>query len=360
VVRDRHWTTGLAQPRCSMCKSFMSPKWWESGNDICPKCEENMGISDVYLEELVETISESELALGEAEGQVMSQKDSPIKSLPDQLQKQIKEKVANAFKNNPAARKPIAPRSEHGFHDWHSPWCADDDPTDRGFLTPSMMTSPLVPKPLDRLDDEFDGCPRSLYITGDVYGDIFTIVRVCPIEVSGLGIVEQTEQGLILTKIYLLEQLGGAAHTELDDEGIAKVMQQVDAEGIDTGKIRCWWHSHVGMPTNPSARDMAQFNAFGQFGVHGADWWLSLIVNRKQEIYCRMDLYKPVRVANIIPYKIGHPTYGGKDWVSAIRENVRVGPQTTGAGQLIPNKPQIMLPKNPSPSTTYQPVATKS
>jgi len=181
------------------------------------------------------------------------------------------------------------------------------------------VTPPSVYRPI------VDLTKKQVYIHPQAWWDVQFLVRSCPFEISGLGIVDTVPDGLMISKIYLLKQSGGGAHTELDPEAIAELMMEIDKAGIDTGKLRFWWHSHpsgTGTP-GPSGRDVETFASFGR-GAAGIapDWYINAIFNHGGGQYWRMDIYRPVRTAIEIAPAMWHPSFGSIDWEKEMKEKI--------------------------------------
>lgn len=110
-------------------------------------------------------------------------------------------------------------------------------------------------------------------------------------EVSGLGIVEEQEDGnMLVTEAFILEQECTAADTELDPEAISKLMTDIIKDGKDPGKLKFWWHSHVNMGVFWSGTDDDCAETLS------TEYAFSLVVNKHKDRRVRLDLYKPFRI----------------------------------------------------------------
>ena len=108
-------------------------------------------------------------------------------------------------------------------------------------------------------------------------------------EISGLGIVEQHENDFLIIDILLFEQTASSAATDLSEEDISIFMVDCIRKGIDTSKLKLWWHSHANMGVFWSATDENTIKLFDN------GWMISLVGNRKGEILSRLDIYDPIR-----------------------------------------------------------------
>lgn len=114
-------------------------------------------------------------------------------------------------------------------------------------------------------------------IPQEVYDKIMHWINKTDIEVSGFGKVvrDRETNTFAVVDAYLLEQEGGAAHTDIDDKSLARLMYQTkDVEG----DLRWWWHSHVKMQTFWSKTDT---DTIKELGANG--WIVATVFNQKYE-----------------------------------------------------------------------------
>ena len=193
-------------------------------------------------------------------------------------------------------------------------------------VKPTVPSKPTKPAPVFKAP--FDLSRNQVYITPQCWLDLQYVVAACPMEISGLGLVETTREGLIIKDIFLLKQEGGSAHTSLDPEAQAQLMYELDQQGIDTGMLRFWWHTHPfgnGKPS-PSGKDLDTFASFGR-GAPGVapDWFINAIFSQKGDAYWRLDMYRPIRTAMEINPSVFHPDFVSRDWEKEINEKVTRG-----------------------------------
>jgi hypothetical protein len=106
-------------------------------------------------------------------------------------------------------------------------------------------------------------------------------------EFSALGLVEELDNTLRVTEVFLLEQQCDSAGTEIDQAAVAQLM----LEGIDPGKLRCWIHSHADMQVFWSKTDDECIQ-----GLANGEWLLSLVVNKLHESMMRIDQFHPTQI----------------------------------------------------------------
>jgi len=150
---------------------------------------------------------------------------------------------------------------------------------------------------------------------------------------SGRGpVVARHDGALLIEEVYLIEQECTGSHTELDDQAVAQLLVQLDAEGIDIGTIRCWWHSHGGMQAYWSSTDTACVA-----GLANDSYLVSLVTNKHGQDRLRVDLYQPFHATfDNLPLQIAVGDLGLRDLCEVeFREKVdelvmqaRVGPRS--------------------------------
>jgi hypothetical protein len=117
----------------------------------------------------------------------------------------------------------------------------------------------------------------------------------CPVEIGGLGTLLEDAEGLLITDLFLLSQKVSASDTELDAEALFDFLGRLMAEGGDVAGVRVWWHSHADMDLIWSQTDCTTI------GSLPGDFWVALLVNRRGEIVCRLDAFRPQRQTWEIP-----------------------------------------------------------
>ena len=112
-------------------------------------------------------------------------------------------------------------------------------------------------------------------------------------EVSALGIVEELQEnstttGLLISEIFLLEQVVNGVETTIEDSAVADLMIDLASRNIDCAKLKCWIHSHASMKTFWSSTDhkCCELLANGSYSV-------SIVTNARDDILTRLDVYKP-------------------------------------------------------------------
>lgn len=111
-------------------------------------------------------------------------------------------------------------------------------------------------------------------------------------EISCLGSVHRDGNRFFIDKFYLLRQSGSSACTELDQDAIAELMEQLLAEGKadEAKRIKCWAHSHPNMEAFWSKVD----DSTCQLLVN--DYLISLVVGSNFATCCRIDIAVPLPI----------------------------------------------------------------
>ncbi|HYD93183.1 MAG TPA: hypothetical protein VEB18_01855 [Candidatus Paceibacterota bacterium] len=129
---------------------------------------------------------------------------------------------------------------------------------------------------------EFLGRQPTIFVEREAYDRMYHIVDIADEEVGWLGTVERLPEGDFLIKeVFLLKQEVSPSQTELSEEGIALLYQELISthpDGVDAAnELRFWGHSHVRMGTSPSGQDNSQM---GQFQENGCPWFIRGILNK--------------------------------------------------------------------------------
>ena len=130
-----------------------------------------------------------------------------------------------------------------------------------------------------------------VFILPEVKERMQAYIDHCKFEISGLGMVEEREEGLVITEIFLLEQEGSGGSTTLDPAALAKFVTELALKGVDTSKLKFWWHSHVNFQCFWSGTDHACMDAFGV-----KDYFIATVGNKKGESRTRIDVYGDLRM----------------------------------------------------------------
>lgn len=131
----------------------------------------------------------------------------------------------------------------------------------------------------------------AVYITQEVKQRLDLYIQCAAGEISGLGTVERFGAGdFLVTAVHLFEQECTGASTELSQEDVARFLLEAVRNGIDTGTIKLWWHSHCDMECFWSGTDDDTASRFGN------GWMLAVVGNKVGQYRARLDFFEPVRM----------------------------------------------------------------
>lgn len=115
-------------------------------------------------------------------------------------------------------------------------------------------------------------------------------IKLCKIELSGLGLIYPYGDDFLLTDVLMLEQTNNPAHTDFQ-EAAAKFLMELVKAGVDPEPFRLWFHSHVNFGTGWSGEDMETINTFNN------PLQFSMVRNKRGDIRLRLDVFRPLRLA---------------------------------------------------------------
>jgi hypothetical protein len=147
------------------------------------------------------------------------------------------------------------------------------------------------------------------YITipAQIYADLCECVKHYDTEVSGCGMVERIEHRykdkdkdkpdivsieFRISEIYLPDkQDNTGASTDIDDDVIAELLNQLLKDGKNTEHLRLHWHSHADMDTFHSGTDEDNYAT-----LSNGEFLVSLVLNKANKVLGRIDYFNPIRV----------------------------------------------------------------
>ena len=132
----------------------------------------------------------------------------------------------------------------------------------------------------------------AVVLTKNAFEQLFGWAYSTSREISCLGSVLHEGNRFIIEQFYLLKQSGSSTGTELDQTGMAELMERLIAEGKreETGRIKCWAHSHPNMDVFWSKIDDDTCRLLVN------DYLISIVVSNNFTIRCRIDIATPIPV----------------------------------------------------------------
>lgn len=142
----------------------------------------------------------------------------------------------------------------------------------------------------------------TLYFAPHAWSKMNTYIAVCGKEVAGFGVLDKVDNGFVVSDVFIVEQEVSDGHADIDSNSLASLAEKFIAEGKEDylGKMNMWWHSHVMMEAFFSTRDVTTINKWPD-----TDYLISVVGNKKGEFSCRLDLWRPFRMAVDMPMAVG-------------------------------------------------------
>jgi len=133
-------------------------------------------------------------------------------------------------------------------------------------------------------------------------------------EVSCLGLVEEIRDAntgmitaLLVSDFFLVKQCCSLDETTMDAASVAELITNLETQGIDSRKLRCWAHSHGSMSVFWSGTDDECIN-----GLANGDYLVSMVVNKKRDSVCRLDVYHPCHLyLSDVVWEVAYPLVDG-------------------------------------------------
>jgi hypothetical protein len=154
-----------------------------------------------------------------------------------------------------------------------------------------------IPNTNMRLEPKGAQLPRVM-ITLEAFQKIRAWAAICPVEINGLGYVERRGNDFLISDVFILKQKAGSDQVDMDDAAIHDLTYQLARRGMSTVGLRLEWHSHARHEVFFSEKDLYTINR------QQGDYLISLVVNKRGEYVCRLDLYRPFRAAFMVDIEI--------------------------------------------------------
>lgn len=119
--------------------------------------------------------------------------------------------------------------------------------------------------------------------TQTAWDKMHALVKQCSTECAWHGIVKPTDKGYAITDILVYPQRVASVTVEADDDKYNPWLMTLTDDQINN--MRMQGHSHVNMGVHPSSVDK---DYYATMMHHVQDYYIFLIVNKKQEVYCEV------------------------------------------------------------------------
>ena len=122
-----------------------------------------------------------------------------------------------------------------------------------------------------------------------------------PYEINGRGYVRQVGNVFNIEDIFILPQKTSIGSVNEDEDAIHKYIAKNIHSDLDFEQMNFQWHSHPA-EVYFSSKDQESAKRWG--GT--MDFVLSLVVNKRSEYICRLDIFRPAELSIQIPLIITH------------------------------------------------------
>lgn len=150
-----------------------------------------------------------------------------------------------------------------------------------------------VPKERMRLELKGSQLPR-VAITLEALQKIRGYTAACPVEINGRGYVERVGNDFLIADVFIMRQRATGSRVDTYDEAIHDLIFQMAKSGRSTESLKFQWHSHAHHDVFFSVDDLDTIE------IQKADFHISMVVNKRGESLCRLDLYRPFRAAFMV------------------------------------------------------------
>lgn len=143
--------------------------------------------------------------------------------------------------------------------------------------------------------------PRAV-IAWDAFQFVAHHIQLCPTEINGRGSVRIHNGDVMLSDPFLLDQIVSGAEAD-DSDAFLAYMSSEQVQGRSIADVRWQWHSHVDFAAFFSGTDAHTIASNeGTFR-----WVVSLVMNKRLEYACQLDMFDPVRLAVELPLFVELP-----------------------------------------------------
>lgn len=119
--------------------------------------------------------------------------------------------------------------------------------------------------------------------------DILLAIKICPVEISGLGKVRKiSDEEFLIEEVIVFDQVCSRSRTEFDENAYGRFLHQMmkAGKGEEINHLRLWWHSHVYSEARWSPTDNENIQSFD-----GSDYLISIVGNKYNQLTVRFDRF---------------------------------------------------------------------
>ncbi len=145
---------------------------------------------------------------------------------------------------------------------------------------------------------------------------MWQLVHTCKIEISWMMILATEEERkaagvtepYYFSDVYVVDQECDGTNTDMEEGAVGELVNQLMNENIDPGRLKGYGHSHVNMGVSPSGKDETCFERLQLEPL------VSIILNKKGEVYLRLDQWEPFRHSYKCDYVVDQIQLIPDDW----------------------------------------------
>lgn len=138
----------------------------------------------------------------------------------------------------------------------------------------------------------------NIKIVKEAYQKLRYFTELCDTEISGLGKVRKIDiNQLEIYDIEIFEQNTSYSHSTLNEDALAKFLNEKVTKNENISDYKVWWHSHTDMEAYFSPKDESTIDSSTEF-----PYLISIVTNKRGQDKARLDIYKPLRLT--IPLEI--------------------------------------------------------
>lgn len=135
-----------------------------------------------------------------------------------------------------------------------------------------------------------------------VWQKLMSYVLVCPTEVNGFGLITRVADTIfVLDDVLITDQEATGGGVDVGVDTMTKFITDLTMQGVDIGKLRLQWHSHVDLDAFFSGIDTNNIERYAK------GWVLSIVVNKRGEFDARLDVFEPFRFWGPLKVVIDEP-----------------------------------------------------
>ena len=145
---------------------------------------------------------------------------------------------------------------------------------------------------------------------------MWALVHACDIEISWMMILATEEERkaagatepYYFSDVYVVDQECDGTNTDMEEGAVGELVNQLMNENIDPGRLKGYGHSHVNMGVSPSGKDEQCFERLQLEPL------ISIILNKKGEMYLRLDQWEPFRHSYECDYIVDEVQMIADEW----------------------------------------------